>query len=57
MRNYENEYWEAQSHINELETENNELKAELFSERERLLIEMCNAGTISQVQFDTLLKN
>ena len=39
-----------------LEAENEALKAELRGERERLLLEMYNSDTISQVQFDHAMK-
>ena len=40
----------------QLEGENEVLKTELRGERERLLLEMYNNDTISQVQFDHAMK-
>ena len=44
--------WTPPDEVAQLEAENEALKTELRGERERLLIEMYNNDTISQVQFD-----
>ena len=44
--------WTPPDEVAQLEAENEALKTELRGERERLLLEMYNNDTISQVQFD-----
>ena len=44
--------WTPPNEVAQLITENEALKTELRGERERLLIDMYNNDTISQVQFD-----
>ena len=48
--------WTPPDEVAQLEAENEALKTELRGERERLLLEMYNNDTISQVQFDHAMK-